>query len=121
MKLLFGIILALSITGVAHADRHCIAPAACLPMNFEVQIFGKEMAPKQEDYDTVRRAIGSLVADMKIKKYVFKLAGDEGGFLVCVESMDAHAHPIVLQTLQSIRVDERQTRYEIKRVDSCGN
>lgn len=121
MKTTFAAILGFAFIASAQAASAPCKRAACLPENIEISLVGREMAPRQEDYDAVRNAIGSLVSDIKLKKYVFRAWGTEGGFSACLESMDSDAYSVMMQRLATIQVDTARTTYDIKHVESCGN
>lgn len=93
----------------------------CLPQNIEVSVFGVQMGPKQEDYDLVRNSIAELVMDLQVKKYVLMETGIEGGFRVCIESINGESYGKILNKLWPItgQVDDQQTLYEIKHTKTC--
>ncbi len=96
----------------------CAGSAKCLPNNLEVHIFGKDMGVNADDYNTVRGAIGSLVSDLQIKKFVLLARGIEGGFAACLEPDGQSGYSAMMQEMTSIQVNS-DTAYTLKPVEKC--
>lgn len=118
LVLLFGVLVASSASAEVES---CKESTECVPQGLEVTLFGTIMAPKTEDYDAVRKAIGSFVADVRVRKYVLTALGIEGGFVVCLEALTHESYHVMVQELTSIEVDEKETSYTVKHVETCAD
>ena len=118
IKILF--VLGVMFGSFANAKVKCKGVAQCLPYkNIEVHLFGKYMSPNPNDFDAVRLAIGSLVADLQIKKYVFIASGFEGGFAVCLAPNGQQGYENMIQKMSTIEINSNETAYTIKHVEKC--